>query len=775
MRVRSGRLFARRLDLQSRCETCSWNRVKTEPPQRTPRVVGGGVKKVLYTLQKMREIGLARATKTLTSNNTCKACGLGMGGQRGGMTDELGEFPSVCNKSVQAQSTDTQPPIPVEIFEHDLEELRELNERELAKLGRLAHPLYKAPGSQHFRCVEWNWALDHAAARLRSVDPTRSFFYSSGRSSNEAGFVFQLLARVFGTNNVNNCSYYCHQATSVGLDASIGSGTSTIELEDLQGCDLIFLLGANPASNHPRLLHKLKACRDRGGEVIVINPAREPGLVRFAVPKSPRSMLSGGTWIASRYLQPRVGSDIALLKGIGKAVLERGAQAQAFIAAHTEGFEAYAADLRALEWNEIEAATGLSRQSIEDVAASYIAAERVVFAWGMGLTHHLHGVENVESVANLALLRGMVGKPNAGLLPLRGHSNVQGIGTIGVKPVLASEVMRKLETTLGLSFPSDKGLDTMGAMQAADRGEIDAAMMMGGNLYGSNPNSDWARSALERIGFKLFLTTTLNRGHLHGLGDGDTLILPVTARDEEWDPTTQESMFNYVRLSDGGIRRLENVRPETWILCELAARLFPNSTVPFAALRSHRSIREAIAATVPGMEDLASIDVAKREFHIRGRLLHAPDFKTSSGRAHFAVCALPPQRTSDDYPFILTTARSEGQFNTIVYEDEDAYRQTRSRWCVMMGRADMERAGIRSGDLVTVRSAHGVMPDVVVEEFDLPAGDLMAYFPEANVLTGTAVDQRSKTPSFKATPVRVERPALKNAVGARSSPAGAQR
>lgn len=726
----------------------------TPPPSRP--IVGGGARKVLYTLATVRQMGIAQAAKALTSNNACKACALGMGGQRGGMTDELGEFPSVCNKSVQAQSTDTQPAIPVEVFDHSLADLGELDERQLARLGRLAHPLYKARGSSHFRCVDWNWALDHAAARLAEVNPARSFFYSSGRSSNEAGFVFQLLARVYGTNHVNNCSYYCHQATSVGLDASIGTGTATIELEDLQGCDLIFLLGANPASNHPRLLHKLKACRDRGGEVIVINPAKEPGLVRFAVPKSPRSMLSGGTWIASEYLQPRVGADIALLKGIGKAVLDQGKAAMAFIDAHTEGFEAYAADLAATAWTDIETATGLSREAIETVADRYARAERVVFAWGMGLTHHLHGVDNVESVVNLALLRGMVGKPHAGLLPLRGHSNVQGIGTMGVKPVLADEVMRRMAATFELSFPPGQGKDTMGVMQAAADGEMDAAVMMGGNLFGANPNSDWARAALERIGFKLYLTTTLNRGHLHGLGDGDALILPVTARDEEWHATTQESMFNYVRLSDGGIERLANVRPETWILCELAERLVPGSRVPFSAFRSHRSIREAIAATVPGMEALADIDVAKREFHIRGRILHAPEFRTPSGRARFRACATPGRRESEAYPFILTTVRSEGQFNTIVYEDHDSYRQTRTRWCVMMGEADMARASIKPGDRVTLRSAHGVMRDVVVELFDLPAGDLMAYFPEANVLTGTAVDPRSKTPAFKATPVQVD-------------------
>lgn len=724
------------------------------PPQSKP-TVGGGFKKVLYTLDAVRRMGVVHAAKTLRSNNTCKACGLGMGGQLGGMTNELGEFPSVCSKSVQAQSTDTQPAIPVEVLDHTLADLQELDERELASLGRLAHPLYKARGADRFRRVDWEWALDHAATRLQATDPHRSFFYSSGRSSNEAGFVFQLLARTFGTNNVNNCSYYCHQATSVGLDASIGTGTATVELEDLQGCDLIFLLGANPASNHPRLMHKLQECRDRGGHVIVINPAREPGLVRFAIPKSPRSMLAGGTWVASEYLQPRVGSDIALLKGIGKAVLERGAEATEFIRNHTEGFGEYRDDLETTAWPAVEQATGLTRQEIARVADLYAKAGHAVFAWGMGLTHHLHGVENVESVANLALLRGMVGKRHAGLLPLRGHSNVQGIGTIGVKPVLAAEVLARMEEAFSIQFPAAEGLDTMGAMQAAWRHEMDAAVMMGGNLYGSNPDSTWAAEALSRIDFKLFLTTTLNRGHVVGLGEGEVLVLPVTARDEEWDPTTQESMFNFVRLSDGGIQRLASVRPETWILCELAERLLPGSSVPFRSFRSHRSIREAIASTVPGMEDLASIDEARKEFHIRGRILHAPEFRTSSGRGRFRVCKMPTDPGSAEFPFVLTTARSEGQFNTIVYEDRDVYRQTRSRWCVMMGDEDLSRLRLAAGDLVDLHSAHGSMLEVMVEKLDLPRGNLMAYFPEANILTGRAVDPRSKTPSFKATPVRI--------------------
>ena len=717
-----------------------------------PRIVGGGPKKLLYTVDTIRRMGLGKAAKALTSHNTCKACAYGMGGQRGGMTNELGEFPSVCNKSVQAQSTDIQPAIPNEAFLHPLADLQQLSGREMEKLGRLNTPLFRRQGGDRYEPVSWDFAIAHAAAHLKTTDPNRSFFYSSGRSSNEAGFVFQLLARAWGTNNVNNCSYYCHQATSEGLGTTIGKGTATVELEDLTGADLIFVIGANPSSNHPRFIHMLKHCRDRGGDVIVINPAKEPGLVKFAVPKSPGSMLSGGTEIASDYLQPRIGSDIALLKGLMKAILAIGAEDRAFIDAHTTGFIDLRADLDDLGWDTIEATCGIARADIERVATRYANRQNVVFAWGMGMTHHLHGTANVEAIANLALLRGMLGKRYAGLLPLRGHSNVQGIGTIGVKPVVSEQVFAAMERSFGIALGREKGLDTMAGLQAAERGEIDAAVIMGGNLWGATPDTAFATRAMGAIGFKLFLTTTLNRGHVHGLGDGEVLILPVTARDEEWSPTTQESMFNYVRLSDGGITRLDNVRPETVILCDLAAHLLPDSPIDFAAFKQHSKVRAAIATIVPGLEQLADIDVAKREFHIKNRVLHAPTFGTPDNRAHFVVTPTPLPGTE----LTLATVRSEGQFNTIIYEEQDSYRMKAGRDAIFLNREDMAKFGLADGARITLCSDHGRMEGTAVT-FDLPRGSALAYYPEANVLCGTAVDPRSHTPAFKSVPVWIER------------------
>ncbi|WP_404403033.1 FdhF/YdeP family oxidoreductase [Pelagibacterium halotolerans] len=715
------------------------------------QIVGGGPKKVLYTLQTVGRMGVGKAAKALTAKNACKACAYGMGGQMGGMTNELGEFPSVCNKSVQAQSTDIQPAIPHAIFQHSIAELQELTGREMEHLGRLGDPVYKAAGEDRYKVVSWDWAMAHAADRLKATDPRRSFFYSSGRSSNEAGFIFQLFARAYGTNNVNNCSYYCHQATSEGLATTIGKGTATVELADLKGADLIFVIGANPSSNHPRFIHMLKASRDRGGQVIVINPAKEPGLVKFAVPKSPSSMLKGGDEIASDYLQPRIGSDIALMKGIAKAVLEAGKADAEFIAAYGAGFEAFRADIEACDWATITDATGVAKSDIERVAATYGRAQNAVFAWGMGMTHHVHGVENVEMIANLALLRGMVGRRFAGLLPLRGHSNVQGIGTIGVKPMVAEDVFAGMERAFGVTLGRDKGLDTMACLEAAHRGEMDAAVVMGGNLYGASPDTAWARDALDRIGFKVYLTTTLNLGHVHGHDRSESLILPVTARDEEWEPTTQESMFNFVRLSDGGINRLANVRPESVILSDLAQSVLPDSPIDFGTFKQHTRVREAISKIVPGLEDLADIDVAKREFHIRNRVLHAPQFGTPDGKARFRTVPMPAPKPASNGRKALTlaTIRSEGQFNTIVYEDKDSYRNNAPRWSVLLNRDDMAEMGIPEGGRIDLASERGTMKQVIALGYDVPRGSALAYYPEANVLVGTEVDPRSKTPAFK--------------------------
>ena len=312
--------------------------------------------------------------------------------------------------------------------------------------------------------------------------------------------------------------------------------------------------------------------------------------------------------------------------------------------------------------------------------------------------------------------------------------------------MLAKDVLEKLELEMGVNFPTTKGMDTMASMQAAARGEIDAAVLMGGNLLAANPDAKFAAKALCNIGFRLHLTTTLNETHMVVKEGQESLVLPVSARDEEWEPTTQESMFNYVRLSDGGIRRLENVRPESAILAQLAARVLPQSPIDFAAFGNHHNLRDAIAKTVPGMEQLKDIDVAREEFHIQNRVLHTPKFNTHDKRAHFVVRAAPAPATA---PYMLSTVRSEGQFNSIVYEEADSYRRVDERWSVLMSADDIAALNIDVGARVNLRSSTGEMKNVRVFAFDLPRGSVMAYYPEANVLAATDVDPRSKTPAFK--------------------------
>jgi len=713
-----------------------------------------GFSSIKYSLAVARKVGFRNFFKSISSKNTCKTCALGMGGQLGGMTNETGHFPEICKKSIQAQLTDIQLAIPDSVFrDTTISELKEISPRKLQQMGRLNTPLYKSREDEKYSPISWDEALVKIVSKLKEVSPDRTFFYSSGRSSNEAGFLLQLFVRVFGTNNINNCSYYCHQASGVGLTSTLGSGTATIVLEDLKHADLIWVIGANPSSNHPRLMTELLKCRRRGGKVIIVNPLKEPGLVRFKVPSDWRSMLLGNNQIATDYIQPNIGGDLALFKGIAKVLLEKSHVDSEFIANYTHGFDVFSQDVKETSWEEIVEVSGIDQWQIEYLAGEYSKAENVVFSWAMGITHHEHGVENVESIVNLALLRGMVGRKHAGLLPLRGHSNVQGVGSMGVTPVLKEKVFKNIEEFLGIQLPKQPGLDTMASMKAAFNDEIDFALLLGGNLYSATPDAAFADTALNRIPFKAFVTTTLNQSHLYGV-EGEVVILPVAARDEEKQATTQESMFNFVRMSDGGIVRLDNVRSEVEIIADIAEGVLGQNGVDFSSFKTHRNIRKAIAHTIPGFEKIGEIDETKEEFKISGRTFHEPQFATPDGKAHFKVVPIPSLKGGDT-EFQLTSVRSEGQFNTIVYEEEDTFRGIDNRWVVMMNADDMISLGVAENDCVDIHNETGIMKSVVVKSFDVTIGNVAAFFPEANVLIPAILDPRSKTPGFKSNAVKI--------------------
>lgn len=709
---------------------------------------GGGWHSIRYALNSARKIGIRKLVTAVRSKNTCKTCAFGTGGQRGGIHNESTSPIEICNKNIQSHLTDIQPAIPAAFFQQTgIHEMRDYKLGELERLGRLATPLYKQAGASHYQPISYEAAIVKVTDKLKQTTPARSFFYTSGRSSNEAAFILQLFARLYGTNNVNNCSYYCHQASGVGLTETIGTGTATIKFEDLEKADLIFVLGANPASNHPRFVKTLMHCRRRGGHVVIINPVKESGLVKFAVPSDLRSMLKGGDEIASHYVQPHIGGDIAFLKAIAKTIIEHDSQAHDFIAQHTHGFVAYKSEIENTAWDDLIEQAGVDRETIAQIAKLYSESNNAVFAWGMGMTHHLHGVGNIESIAALALLRGMVGRPGAGLLPLRGHSNVQGVGSMGVTPQLKHAIFENLESKMGIRLPTQTGLDTMACMQAADRGEIDAAFILGGNLYAANPDAAFADRALSNIPFKVFLHSTLNQGHVHGV-DQEVVVLPVAVRDEEKQATTQESMFNYVRMSNGGIRRFDQLPSETDIVCDIAEAVVDKQRFDFGNFRQHETIRKAIASIVPGFEKMHDMDTSKEEFQIKDRTLHAPKFATDDNKASFPIVPLPAlEREGSRYQ--MMSLRSEGQFNTIIYEHEDVYRDQTERQVVLMNPADMEREGLNLDDLVTLRNNTGAMKALKVKPFNIHPGNVATYYPEANVLTPNTVDARSRTPGFK--------------------------
>jgi molybdopterin-dependent oxidoreductase alpha subunit len=519
----------------------------------------------------------------------------------------------------------------------------------------------------------------------------------------------------------------------------------------------VFLIGGNPASNHPRMMRTLMMVRRAGGKVIVVNPIVETGMVNFSVPSDAWALLFGAE-IASTYVQPYVGGDLALVYGIMKRLRELHAATprnaagepivdEEFLARHCTGWPELAARLDALSWDDIVRKAGVSRREIDDMAAQYAASRRAVFAWTMGVTHHLHGAATVQAIAALALMRRMVGRPGAGLQPIRGHSNIQGMGTVGVTPTLKQAIFDRLESHYDVKLPTSKGYDTLECLDAADAGTMRFAFCLGGNLWGASPDAAFAKRAMERIDTVVYMNTSLNTGHAWGTGAAETIILPVLARDEEPEPSTQESMFSYIRLSDGGTPRHVGPRAEVEIIADIARRVLgEGGPVNWRDMARTSTIRQAIGRIVPGLEQIAEIDRTKKEFSIPGRAIDRPAFPTPDGLAHLCVHELPEPPDG----LQLMTIRSEGQFNTVVYEEEDLYRNQTRRDIVMIHPDDIARFGLRAGGKCRITSSAGEMRGQIVSAFDqIRPGCVAMYYPESNVLVPKAADPLSRTPAYK--------------------------
>ncbi|MEM9154516.1 MAG: FdhF/YdeP family oxidoreductase [Cyanobacteria bacterium P01_F01_bin.33] len=704
----------------------------------------------------------------LFGKSACLSCAWGTGGQKGGFTNELGETLQRCAKSVEAISSELQPAVKSHFFEqYSIENLQQLTSREADRLGRLSVPLILREGRSHYERIGWDEVYDLVEDAFRHP-PERVASYSSGRSSNEAAFLLQLMLRALGSNNLADCSDLCHRASAVGLKAVFGTGTSLVSLESLRQSDCVVLIGSNAPANHPRLLNELIKLRDRGGTVIVINPVREVGLVKFGSPAYPLKSLLPGSEIASLFLQPIPGSDLALLVGIQKSLVERDLIDTDFLQAHTENWQAVVERARSASWQQLVDTCGVNRGDIEAAATAIARAQRVVFAWAMGITQQANGVENIWGIANTALLTGNAGKLGAGLMPIRGHSNVQGFGSMGVSNQLKDEIRQALEKLLGRSLNRVPGYDARSLMDAADAGQVDTLLCLGGNFFAANPDLEQAKRALSRIDTMIYMATKPNLGHFHGLACRSTLILPVFARFENPHKTTVESGNNFVRLNDEGKTHLRNADliSEVDFLIELAHRLHGNTPVDWRRLKDTRYVRQLIAQTIPGYEAIATIDDTKREFTISGRIFTEPHFPTPSGKAQMQMTPLPNLTLPNVEDFgvseserglvvALITGRSYGQHNTVVYRTEDRYRGMPHRHCILMNAEDVAAAELKNHQRVSIRGNAGQLDDIEIICGAIRRGAALMFYPEANVLMKAELDPRSHTPAYKRVPVLV--------------------
>lgn len=642
----------------------------------------------------------------------------------------------------------------------------------LEDAGRLTHPLRYNAETDHFEAVSWEEAFAGIAARLHAVDrPEQVEFYTSGRTSNEAAFMYQLFARVFGSNNFPDCSNMCHEPTSVGLPQSIGVGKGTVTLDDFDHADAIFCVGHNPGTNHPRMLTSLRNAELRGAKIVVANPLRERGLERFTPPQDPVEMLSmESTPLASNYYQVKVGGDVAMLKGMMKALLAMHQTAidadktavldLDFIAEHTSGFEALEQDLNAVPWNTLEQKSGLSQTDMEQMAQIYAAAERVIICYGMGITQHRHGTENVRHLVNLLLLRGNMGKQGAGICPLRGHSNVQGDRTVGITEIPAEPFLAKLDKVFSITAPRKHGHNAVKSLLAMADGTSKAFIGMGGNFAAAMPDPVLAYKAFRGLDLNVQIITKLNRTAL--LVAKHSYILPClgrTERDEQENghqAVTVEDSMSMVHASTGTLKPAsEFLMSEIAIVNALARATFPESQIDWEGMTANYDlIRDKIEAVFPDFKDFNQRVREPGGF----RLYNAASerkWNTPTGKAQFVISSIQEDDGIDENTLICTTVRSHDQYNTTIYGMNDRYRGVHGRRDIVFTHiTDLTRLGLADGDKVDVVAGDRVLAGLTAVAYPIAKGSVATYFPEANVLVGAQeFDHESGIPAYKSIPV----------------------
>ena len=732
------------------------------------------------TRRGLREMGVKRSFRTLLKLNQvdgfdCPSCAWpDPDGER-----KTAEFCENGAKAVASEATTAR--VTPELFAaRTIAELATESDLWLDRQGRITHPMVRRPGAERYEPIAWDDAFRLIADELGALaSPDEAAFYTSGRASNEAAFLYGLFARQLGTNNLPDCSNMCHESSGAGLTETIGIGKATVKIEDFSYADSIFVIGQNPGTCHPRMLTELQKAAKNGCKIVSVNPLHETGLMRFKNPQSPLALLGPGTSLACLFLPVRINGDVALLKGIFKEMLERDRAsaktllAHDFIAHHTEGFEAFAADIEAESWERIEASSGVSRELIRQGAQIALASERMICCWAMGITQHENGVANVQSIVNFALLRGQIGRRGAGLCPVRGHSNVQGDRTVGIWEKMSDAFMAALGKEFDFTPPPKHGLDTVRTIQAMDEGRVKVFVALGGNFLSATPDTRYTARAMARCRLTVQISTKLNRGHL--ITGRQALILPCLGRTERDVQATGEQ-FVSVEDTTGVVHQSRGVlepasphlRSETAIVAGMAHAALNDdrkgsgkSTVDWLGLAAdYDRIRQHIEHVVPGFTQYNRRVREPGGFY----LPNAPRegrFTTPSQRAKFTVHPIPVRKL-DPGQLLLTTLRSHDQFNTTIYGEDDRYRGiTGGRRVVFLNADDMHERGVAAGSWVDLVS-HFAGERRRAERFkavpyDIPRGCAAAYYPETNVLVPVrSVSAGSNQPASKSIVISLE-------------------
>jgi molybdopterin-dependent oxidoreductase alpha subunit len=742
-----------------------------------PRASAGGRDAVMSAVTRIYEqAGWMRGSVLLTKINQvngfdCPGCAW----------PHLGEKRSrfeFCENGAKALASEaTLQRVETEFFQHwTLTALASQSDDWLERQGRLTQPLVRRPGASHYEAITWEAAFDLVAAELNDLSaPDEAAFYASGRTSNEASFLLQLFARQFGTNNLAGSSNLCHEASGMALQQVLGSGKGTVQLDDLAHSDLALIFGHNPGSNHARMLETLQQMVRNGGRIVAINPLPEAGLIGFANPHEVLGMLGRSTSLAALRLPVRINGDLALVKGLIKAVLDEESRAPGtvldhdFIRRHTTGFESMQAALAGISRERIEVQSGISWAQIQELARWYVEARCVVAGWGLGITQQTNGVATIREIINLLLLRGNLGKPGAGVCPVRGHSNVQGNRTMGIGSRMSDAFLGAMGSAFDFEPPRRPGLGAIEALRAMHSGKVKTFISMGGNLLAAAPDTGYAAEAMRRCRLTVMISTKLNRNHV--VAGEQALILPCLSRSEmdrrdgraQW--VTVEDTTGHIHRSCGCLEPAgPELRSEPWIVAAMAqAVLEDRSRVPWRQLGSdYQLIRDAIAGVVPGFTDFN-----RRVLEPGGMCLPNParerQFNLPGGRARFTVQTLDEKRLAAGQ-FLLTTVRSHDQFNTSIFGMNDRYRGIRGeRRVVLMNPQDMQQLGVVPEQLVDLVGAETDRPRLGrffhAIPYNIPRGCAAAYFPEANVVVPIGhTDPESGTPASKAVPVII-RPA----------------